>query len=48
MGDLPSLLAMQGPVFVALKVSHEPTAPGMYIGSTHDAARRVMKTLAAD
>ena len=46
--DLPRLLSMPGPVFVALKVSHEPTAPGMYIGSTRDAARRVMKTLAAD
>ncbi len=43
--DLPRLLSMRGPVFVALKVSHEPDAPGMYIGSTKDAARRVMKTL---
>ena len=47
-GELPGLLAAEGPVFIALKVSHEPTAPGMYIGNTHDAARRVMKTLAAD
>ena len=31
-GDLPRLLSMPGPVFVALKVSHEPTAPGMAPG----------------
>ena len=46
--DLPRLLSMPGPVFVALKVSHEADAPGMYIGSTRDAARRVMNTLTAD
>ena len=43
--DLPRLLSLKGPVFVSLKVSHESDAPGMYIGSTRDAAHRVMKTL---
>ena len=43
--DLPRLLSLRGPVFVCLKVSHAPGAPGMYIGSTKEAARRVMKTL---
>ena len=43
--DLPHLLALNGPVFVAIKVFHEAGVPGMYIGSTKDAALRLMKTL---
>ena len=43
--ELPVLLAKVGPVFICLKVENASDAPGMYMNSTRDAMRRVMKTL---
>ena len=43
--ELPGVLAKKGPVFVCLKVVNPPDAPGMYIGSTKEAMRRVAKAL---
>ena len=43
--ELAAVLDRQGPVLVCLKVVHSDDAPAMYMKSTGDAMRRVMKTL---
>ena len=43
--ELPGLLALEGPVFVNLKVYHAEEPLPLYVGSTGDAMRRVAKEL---
>lgn len=46
--ELPVIMEQSGPTFVCLKVHHTGDVPAGYIGSTKDAARRVMKKLKTD
>ena len=45
--DLPGILERQGPIFVSLKVVNPEDAPAGYVGSSKDAAKRVMEALRA-
>ena len=45
--DLPGILERQGPIFVSLKVVNPEDAPAGYVGSSKNAAKRVMEALRA-
>ena len=43
--ELPSIMELDGPVFVCMKVSHPPSPPPFYMGKTGPAMRRLAETL---
>lgn len=47
-GELPSIMEMEGPVFVRLEVSHPPEPPPFYMGKTGPAMRQLEQRLSDD